>query len=216
MAEKNAYGAVETVLMRADTYRMAFKTMTVIALILALTTALSVTAATYLALTKPEPRYFATSLGGKILPLVPLDQPHLSANEVVNYAIKAVTDALTYDFKNYRADFQQAQDYFTKPNGWNSFVDALEKSDQLTMVKKRRLNTTAIAQDAVIVREGVNSNDVYEWIIQIPVRMTYESASEITGQDLLVTVTMQRLQTYQSPYAAAISRFIAAPGGKFR
>jgi intracellular multiplication protein IcmL len=165
-------------------------------------------------LSKPEPRYFATAAGGQILPLVPLDQPHLSANDVANYAVRAVTDALTYDFKNYRADFQGAQDYFTKPDGWNSFVEALEKSDQLTMVKDRRLNTTAVAQDAVIVREGVNGNGVYEWVIQIPVRMTYESASEISGQDLLVTVTMQRLQTYQSPYAAAISRFVAARGGR--
>lgn len=210
---EQSYGALEAVMKRTQTYRTAFRVMSVISCALLVTTVVSVGAAAYLATHRPEPRYFATTTNGQILPLVALDKPHLNANEVANFATQAVTAALTYSFTNYRADLTAVQKYFTQPAGWNSFIDALDKSGQLEMVKERRLNTTAVAQDAVILSQGPNARGVYQWVVQIPLRITYESASEVSGQDLLVTVTINRMETYQTPEAVAINRFIAARGG---
>jgi intracellular multiplication protein IcmL len=207
------YGSIETMLMRAEVYRTAYRRMSIIAFSLLVVTVIAVMAAAGLAISRPEPRYFATTVDGRIQPLIPLDRPHMSAAEVTTYAAEAVTRSFTYSFATYHQDFQDAQQYFTKPAGWNSFVDAIQKSGTLDLVKKRRLNTTAIAQQAVIAREGVNAKGVYEWVVQMPVRLTYQSASEVTGQNLLVTVTIERLQTYEHPRAAAISRILAAPGG---
>jgi len=184
-----------------------------VALGLALSTTVLAATTAWLVFSRPEPRYFATTSDGQLLPLVPLDRPHQSAAEVSNFAVKAVTTSLTYDFANYRADFNNALQYFTKPTGWNQFVEAVQKSQMLDLVQSRRLNTTAVANNAVIVREGINDRGVYEWIVQIPLRVTYQSASEVTGQNFMITVNIERLQTYESPYAMAISRFIAAPGG---
>lgn len=213
MSQSPDYGQLETVLMRADVYRTAYRRMSIVALALLVVTVIAVCAAVSLALTRPEPRYFATTTDGRIQPLIPLDRPHLSAAEVSTYAAEAVTSSFTYSFATYQQDFQRAQQYFTKPRGWNSFVEAIQKSGTLDLVKNRRLNTTAIAQRAVIVREGVGANGTYEWIVQMRVRVTYQSASEVTGQNLMVTVTLQRLQSYEHPRGAAISRIIAAPGG---
>ncbi|NKC23480.1 type IVB secretion system apparatus protein IcmL/DotI [Ochrobactrum oryzae] len=208
MSQNADYGQIETILMRADVYRTAYRRMSIIALALLVVAVIAVLAAVSLALTRPEPRYFATTADGRIQPLIPLDQPHLSAAEIATYAAEAVTRSFTYSFATYQQDFQDAQQYFTKPQGWNSFVDAVQKSGTLELVKNRRLNTTAIAQRAVIVRQY---NGVYEWIVQMPVRVTYQSASEVTGQNLMVTITLQRLQSYEHPRGAAISRFLAAP-----
>lgn len=206
------YGAAESVLIRADAYRTGMKTMVAVAGMLSIVAASAVGAAAYLATNQPEARYFATTVDGHIQPLVALHEPHLSAEAVANFSVKAVTNALTYDFANYRDDFQSAQRWFTKPTGWNSFVEAVQSSGTLDLVKERRFNTTAVAQNAVIVSEGVR-NGVYEWLIQVPIKVAYQSSSEITSQNLMVTVRIQRLQTYQSPDAVAISQFVAAPGG---
>ena len=206
-------GAAESILRSARTFEISYKIMAKIALGLGLSTTVLAASTAYLAVSRPEPRYFATTTDGQLLPLVPLDKPHQSAAEVSNFAVKAVTTSLTYDFANYRTDFNNALQYFTKPTGWNQFVDAVQKSQMLDLVQTRRLNTTAVANNAVIVREGINDRGVYEWIVQIPLRVTYQSASEVTGQNFLITVNIERLQTYESPYAMAISRFIAAPGG---
>lgn len=212
MNAHSGYGNAESVLVRAATYKTAFRAMTIYAFIATVAAGLATTATVYLALTRPDPKYFATTSEGQILPLVPLDQPHQSNAAVANYAVTAVTSALTYSFDRYKQQFQAAQDYFTQPTGWNSFVKAVDQSDILKLVKKRRFNSTAIAQNAIIVKQGVNAQGVYEWIIQMPVRVTYQSASEVTGQNLTVTIYMRRLQTYQTPAAMAIDRFIAAPG----
>ena len=205
--------ASEAILRNARTFETAYKVMARIALGLGVSTVILASSTAYLAMTKPEPRYFATTTDGQILPLVPLDRPHQTAAEVSNFAVQAVTSSLTYDFANYRADFNNSLPYFTKPAGWNQFADAVQASQMLELVQTRRLNTTAVANNAVIVREGVNSSGVYEWIVEIPLRVTYQSASEVTGQNFLITVNIERLQTYESPYAMAISRFVAAPGG---
>ena len=206
-----SYGTAESVLIRADAYRVGMKTMSWIALSMAIVACGGIGAAAYLATHKPEPRYFATTNEGQIQPIVPLNQPHLTASAVNRFAVEAVTSSLTYDFANYRADFQEAQRWFVKPTGWNSFVEAIQRSGTLDLVKKRKFNTTAIAQGAVILEEGVR-NGIYEWRVQMPVKVAYQSSSEVTSQDMIVTVRLQRLHTYQSPEAVAIGQFVATPG----
>lgn len=213
LSDNEHIAAVESILRSARTFEISYKVMARVALGLALSTTVLAATTAWLAFSRPEPRYFATTSDGQLLPLVPLDRPHQSAAEVSNFAVKAVTTSLTYDFANYRADFNNALQYFTKPTGWNQFVEAVQKSQMLDLVQSRRLNTTAVANNAVIVREGINERGVYEWMVQIPLRVTYQSASEVTGQNFMITVNIERLQTYESPYAMAISRFIAAPGG---
>lgn len=208
-----AYGNAESVLIRAGTYKAAYKLMTVYAGIATIVACLGVGSAVYLALTRPEPRYFATTANGQIQPLVPLDRPHMSSADVLNFASRAVTNSLTYSFDNYRAQFQASQQYFSQPDGWNSFVDAVQKSKALDLVRNGRFNSSAVAQTPVIVRQGPNASGSYEWIVQLPIRITYQSASEITGQSNMVTIRLARLPTYESPYGIAISQFNAAAGG---
>ncbi len=137
----------------------------------------------------------------------------MSSADILNFAARAVTNSLTYSFDNYRAQFQESQKFFSQPDGWNSFVDAVAKSKALDLVKNGRFNSMATASTPVIVRQGPNASGSYEWIVQLPIRITYQSASEITGQSNIVTVRLTRLPTYESPYGIAISQFNAAPGG---
>lgn len=207
------FGNAESVLMRASTYKAAYKIMAIYAAVATAVACVGVGSAVYLAMTRPEPRYFATTTNGQIQPLTPLDRPHMSSADVLNFAARAVTNSLTYSFDNYRAQFQEAQQYFSQPDGWNSFVEAVQKSKALDLVRNGRFNSSAIAQTPVIVRQGPNASGSYEWIVQMPIRITYQSASEVTGQSSMVTVRLTRLPTYETPYGIAISQFNAAAGG---
>ncbi len=206
------YGKIESVLIRADTYRIAYLRMSKIALVLAGLTLISTLSAIYLIVDRPAPIYFATNADGSITPIVPLREPHLSPAEIANFATEAATRALTYSFSNYRGEFEDLKPYFTKPRGWNSFVDALNRSGQLDLVKNQRLNTTAVAQRAVIAREGINVDGAYEWIVQLPIRVTYQSSSQVTGQSFMITLSLVRQPTNEYPRAVAVSYFNAAPG----
>ncbi|MBB4000101.1 type IVB secretion system apparatus protein IcmL/DotI [Aureimonas pseudogalii] len=208
------YGNAESVLMRASTYKSAYKIMAIYAAVATGVACVGVGSAVYLALTRPEPRYFATTSNGQIQPLTPLDRPHMSSADVLNFAVRAVSNSLTYSFDNYRAQFQESQQFFSQPDGWNSFVDAVSKSKALDLVRNGRFNSFAtVPQTPVIVRQGTNASGSYEWIVQMPIRITYQSASEVSGQSNMVTVRLTRLPTYETPYGIAISQFNAAAGG---
>ena len=179
---------------------------------MAAVTGIAVLAAAWALSVKPEPRYFAARENGGILPLVPVSIPFLSDGEVTNFAVDAVTRALTMDFANWRSDLSGASRYFERPTGWNSFLDALEGSGMLAYIREHRLVSTAVANGAVIVSAGPDAGKRYGWTIQIPLTITYESASELSRDSLVAEVDVSRLPTWEVPDAVGITRIVARPG----
>lgn len=205
----STYGAPETLVLRAQTYKEANRRLSIACAALSVTTVLSLAAAITLLLTKPEPRYFATQQNGQILPLVPMNEPYLAPNQVTSFAVEAVTRSFTLDFANYRTDLQDASRFYVQPEGWNLFLDALQQSGNLDLVKNKRMNATAVAQSATITKEGVAEDGRYHWYVQLPLRVTYESASEVANQNMVVTAEVVRVPTYENIYGIALYRVIA-------
>src|ERR1043165_9395954 len=66
----------------------------------------------YILLHPPEPRYFATSINGRITPLFPLNEPNQSDSAVLQWANQAAIAAFTYNFVNYRDELQASSGFF--------------------------------------------------------------------------------------------------------
>lgn len=66
----------------------------------------------YLLTHPPAPKYFATSINGRITPLYPLDQPNQSDSAVLQWANQAAIAAFTYNFVNYRDELQASSGFF--------------------------------------------------------------------------------------------------------
>jgi len=175
-------------------------------------TALSVGMTLWSILAKPEPVYFAAREDGGILPLVPVSTPFLSDGSVTNFAVEAVTRALTLDFANWRDDLTGAARYFEQPDGWNGFLDAIEQSDMLSYLRDHRLVSTVVANGAAIIESGLDDRKRYSWRVQIPLSMTYESASEISRERLLAEIVVSRLPTWESPEGVGVTQIIIRPG----
>lgn len=206
------YGEAEYARLRYETWMRSHGRMTYAVTAMALVTLIAVISAVWAISAKPEPRYFAARENGGILPLVPVSVPFLSDGEVTNFAVEAVTRALTMDFANWRKDLSSVSQYFERPEGWNSFLDALEESGMLSYIRKHRLVSTAVANGAVVVRVGVDQQKRHAWIIQIPLTITYESASEISRDNLMAEVEVSRLPTWEVPKAVGITRVVVRPG----
>src|SRR4029079_19397823 len=84
----------------------------------------------YLLTHPPMPRYFATSINGRITPLYPLLEPNQSDSAVLQWANQAAIAAFSYNFVNYRTELQAASGFFTA-DGWTQFLSALENSNNL-------------------------------------------------------------------------------------
>ena len=176
MAIKDRSGAVESPLARYETYQKAFRVSAIGNVIMAVATTASIVMAWGAYSSQPEPRYFATREDGGIIPLVAVSSPFLNNGQVTNFAVEAVTRALTMDFKNWREDLAQASEYFQRPEGWNNFLTAIDKSGTLDFVRNKRLISNAVANGATIVDDGVDALGRYSWTVQIPLKVTFESA----------------------------------------
>lgn len=158
----------------------------------------------------PAPVYFATSVNGRVMPLIPLNEPNSSDAVVLQWANLATIAAYSYNFVNYRTELQAASEFFTA-EGWSTFLDALQESNNLKAVISKKLVVTAVATRApVILQKGVLSGR-YSWRIQVPILVTYQSASEFSQQNLVVTMLVTRISTLNNPKGIGIAQFVSAP-----
>ena len=206
MAIKNRKGAAESALVRHETYQKAFKVSAIGNVIMAIATATSIMMAWNAWNSVPEPRYFATREDGGIIPLVAVSSPFLNNGQVTNFAVEAVTRAMTMDFKNWREDLAGASEYFQRPDGWNNFLEALESSGTLDFVRNRRLISNAVANGATIIDDGIDSRGRYSWTVQIPLTVTFESASQRSTENMMAEVVVSRIPTWESSRAVGITR----------
>ena len=163
----------------------------------------------------PQPKYFATSINGRITPLTVMDQPNQSDAAVLQWANQAAIQAYTYNFVNYAQELNAASSYFTA-DGWQQFFNALQSSNVLDMVKSKKLVVSAVATRApVILQKGVVYNR-FSWRVQFPMLVTYQSASEYNQEHIVITMLITRISTLDSPRGIGIAQFIAssASGGE--
>ena len=158
----------------------------------------------------PAPKYFATSINGRITPLVALNAPNQSDAAVLQWANQAAMAVFSYNFVNYRSELVAASGFFTA-DGWAQFISALGSSNNLDAIKAKKLVVSAVATGApVILQKGV-LNGRYSWRIQMPMLVTYQSASEFSQQNLNVTMLVTRVDTLNSPRGIGIAQFVSAP-----
>lgn len=203
---------LETVALRQNFYRDGYRRLLGVVTILALIAVVMVSIIAYLAYhQKKRPEYFATTQDGRILPIYPLSSPIVSQEQLLQWANQAAISVYNYSFVNYRKELQEASDYFT-PEGWKSFEDALTRSSNLETVIKKKLVSSAVATGAPVVEKRGILNGRYTWRISMPLLITYESASDVIQQSLIVTMNIVRVPVINTPKGIAIAQFFARPG----
>ena len=157
---------------------------------------------------QPENRYFATTEDGRLVPMMALSEPNLSDPALMSWVAQASTEVMTFGFNDYRRRLQEASRNFTS-RGWESFTNALEKSRIIEMVEKNQQVISAAPSGAPILEsQGVVAGR-YQWSIQLPMIISYQSGSSIRSDSLLVTVVVVRVPRLESPNGVGIEQWIA-------
>lgn len=204
--------ALQVVKLRNEFYRDNYRKV-VAALLLSFFILLILAAGLFYIVTHPPaPRYFATSSDGRIVPLTPFKYPNLSNSAVLEWANTAATAAYSYNFVNYRQALQAAADYFT-PEGKQMFFQAIKSSNNLQAVIAKKLIVSAVATGVPVVLEQGIMAGRYTWKVQIPMLITFQSASQFSQQSVTVTMLIVRVSPLESPRGIAIAQFIVSGGG---
>jgi intracellular multiplication protein IcmL len=196
-----------TVTMKSNFYKDSYsRILFVLLLSITLNFGLASTVLYFIA-NPPQAKYFATSINGRITPLSPLDMPNQSDSAVIQWATQAAIAAYTYNFVNYQNELKTASKFFTR-TGWGQFLDALKDSKSLEIVKKKKLIVSAVAAKAPVILQKGLLNGRYQWRIQVPVLVSYQSASENMKQRHVVSLLVKRISTLETARGIGISQFI--------
>jgi intracellular multiplication protein IcmL len=159
---------------------------------------------------QPENRYFATTEDGRLVPMIALTEPNLSTPALMSWVAQAATEVMTFGFNDYRRRLQESSRNFTR-QGWESFTAALQRSRIIETVETNQQVVTAAPQGAPILQSEGIVGGRYQWIIQIPMVLSYQSGSKTRSDSLLVTVVIVRLPRLESPNGIGIEQWIAVP-----
>ncbi len=199
-----------TVVIRNEFYRDGYRSLLKMALIQSIVILGLIGAIYYtIKVNQPVNYYFATTEDGRLIPMVPLSQPNLSAPSLMSWVAQAATEVMTFGFNDYRRRLQESSRNFTK-RGWESFTQALQRSRIIEMVEVNQQIITAAPKGAPVMQsEGLVAGR-YQWVVQIPLILTYMSGAKTYNAGLLVTVVIVRIPRLESPNGIGIEQWIAS------
>jgi hypothetical protein len=142
---------------------------------------------------------------GKTAILVPLDLPNLTNPAVVSWAATSVTEILSFGFGDVEAKTVLQKKRFT-PLGWKAFVKAFLSSKVSETFKRNQMVMTTVPSDTpVILSQGVNDDDVFQWKVDVPIITTYAANNDVIKPELgTIQMTIVRVPYDQSPSGIAI------------
>ncbi len=148
--------------------------------------------------------YFATSPTGQITQIQPLTAPYLTPMAVKAFASQCTQRSYSLDFLNWRRQIESVSDCFTT-SGFMGYQNALDESKNLKTIKENRMvQTVHETGPSVIVEHGIGKRGSYYWLIEVPVRIQYESESKRIAQDFLAQIEIERQPVETAPAAIGI------------
>jgi len=201
--------ALEVVRARNQYYQYSYKQALLALLISLLTSALLVGYIMYQRGKSPIPTYFATNQDGSLKTYIPLYIPYVDDNTVLAMVKETVAGTFAYDFLNYRSSLQNMRSHFT-PDGYQNFIDALEKSENLRTVLEKKFAVAPIfeGEPQILQQQILPATNTYAWRVQVPITLNYVSSQEQKRQPVLVTAVVTRVSSLISESSIAIASLI--------
>ncbi len=211
LATQADFRSLGRVVLRNEFYRDGFRLMLVLTLLEAvIIIGLILSMLFVIHVHQPENRYFATTEDGRLMPMISLSEPNLSTPALMSWVAQSSTEVMTFGFNDYRRRLQEASRNFTR-RGWESFTQALQSSRIIEIVETNQQVLTAAPQGAPILQSQGEVNGVYQWVVQVPMVLTYQSGSATRSDRLLVTAVVVRVPRLETPNGVGIEQWIAAP-----
>jgi len=151
--------------------------------------------------------YFATTSDGRIINIVPLDEPYKTDAEVVAWAAGTTQKIMTFGYHDYRARLQQVSSEFTT-TGWDSFLKALKEANIIDAVSARKLVVTLAIEAAPEILKSTAENGVYTWYLRFPISIKFDGDQPPSTIHTMLYLHIVRVSTLQNPDGISIEQWV--------
>ena len=189
----NAPSGLEAIVVRNEFYRQGYRHMIRLAIAegIAILILLGVVLG-FVTLWRPQDRFFAATFDGKVIPIVPVNQPIHDDASVAEWSRKAFEDILRLNYMDYRERLIAMSPDFSE-RGYATWLAALKRDAFIDLiVDKENLFSvsTQVTSPPVIVQKGV-AGGVYRWRIQMSAVTNYISALPNRSYSVNWNVTLE-------------------------
>ena len=208
--------AIATILNRNSFYRDGYRLLLRISLIQTIVIVVLIVSIVGLVLTiKPRLVYFATTSDGRIINIVPLNEPYLTPAQVVAWSASTAQNVMRFGYHDYRDRLQQSASNFTT-TGWDSFNKALKDANFIDAIQARKLVVTMSIDGAPEIQNAFVRNGVYTWYVQMPVTIKFDGADQPPAPiSTILRLQVVRVSTLQNPDGISIEQWVPlTPGSK--
>ncbi len=124
-----------------------------------------------------------------------LNRPVLNRDSLRHWAAAATTAAYNYDFANYKKQIQVVISKYFTPAGGEAFVNDLQAKGVLKGIVRNQVIVSSVVQGTVVILDQGVINGKYSWKVQLPISVTYQSASEVEADQMIVTLLIVSVPT---------------------
>lgn len=208
MKNKTPAISEEIIRHRTEFYRDGFRSLIGICIVVVIIAAVSVTGNFILLNKKPVIQNFAVTPDGRVTPLIPINEAYLNQTAVLAFAQRAATEPWNIDYVKFVQQLAAIKPLFTK-RGYQSFLDAMQKSGNLDLMKSGEMIFYATAaMPPIIVSEGIQDGR-YIWKMEVPVKLTMEGRKGRKTVDLLIRMILTRMPLIENQQGIAVDLYLS-------
>ena len=161
-----------------------------------------------LPIAQPAYIYYARKPNDATKQMMGLDMPTMTNRAILSWTTTAITEIMTMGFGDIDKKMPQQKKYFTSA-GWGVYTDAFAKTEVGKTFKSSQLVLTTVPSNTpVILDQGINPDQTYQWTLQMPTIMTYATNNNKTVEkNSIVTITIVRVPAEDTPFGIAIKQW---------
>ena len=154
-----------------------------------------------------QPQYIASTTTGVHYTLNSLSEPVLTKPYLLQWASKVGLSAYNLDFLNHNAEINNMAPYFSA-DAFSKYKAALKDSGLIDAIESKKLNLSAVVSgDPVIVHEFI-LHGRHTWVVQLPIKIMFTSASENKNVTRLITMQIQRVPVLSTSQGIQVTDFV--------
>ena len=200
--------AVSTVLNRNAFYRDGYRLLLRIGIIQGVIILVLAAAIISMIMSIEDKRiYFATTSDGRIINIVPLNDPFRDNAFVTSWAAITAQNVMKFDYHDFRERLQQASTNFTT-TGWDSFSKALKESSIMDALTVRKLVVSLEIGAAPEVKQAFIKNGIYTWYLQFPITIKFDGDNPPGAIHTMLLLQVVRVSTLQNPDGISIEQWV--------
>lgn len=198
---------LQTVTLHDNFYRDSFnKVIMLITCILAAIVLLA-SFSIYLYIEKPRPVTFYVNDGFRVQPKVSLEDPYVSAPDMLQWVNDVFSKVFNLDFIHYDEQLSAVRQYFTA-DGWRVFLNQVNNYASKDMVVNGRLFVTATPTGAPAIFRKQVLTGRYIWQVNVPLSITYTGGVSVRTNTMTLQVLVVRVPTDNNLSGLAIDNVI--------